>query len=273
MNLTKEIEKEYADTKNNPPAQLYKDMNSTTKRIMKTYAEWMRDVDNTPVKTRDCKVIYRILYSQLKKMKIDYSSQDITTVCFLLPYFERESVEQRENVEQRASKEKTNKDEKADREESMKTKKENKESPICIESSRGLFLSGLINYHHSNIKNMSNSESMQKSNQEKTSENNTEEKTYKIMTSHLEERVDLLGYRNNGATITIQGNAGNWLGCEMTQGEIIVVGSAADFVGEEMIGGILRIQDSYARISVDFLNGTIYCKGRKVDRETLGDIV
>jgi hypothetical protein len=70
--------------------------------------------------------------------------------------------------------------------------------------------------------------------------NNCPESEFVIHAKHLDERVDLLGYRNT-KNITIVGDAGNWVGSKMTSGKITVEGNTGFCAGDCMKNGEIVI--------------------------------
>jgi hypothetical protein len=123
-------------------------------------------------------------------------------------------------------------------------------------TSAGFFLSGLIN--------------------------NCNDAEFIIHTKAFAEPIISIGYRNT-KNITIDGDAGAYLGDEMVKGTIIVKGNAGDSVGWYMKGGSiivegdagysvgchmsdgeLRINGSFKEISQEFPGGKVFHKGRLI---------
>src|SRR4030095_2028059 len=71
------------------------------------------------------------------------------------------------------------------------------------------------------------------------------EKAYTLHVSHLG-TVNHLGYAN-AKDLTIVGDAGDYLGSSMIEGEIILKGSARNYAGNEMKGGCIRIEEDAGR--------------------------
>ncbi len=86
----------------------------------------------------------------------------------------------------------------------------------------GLFLSCLINTHF---------------------ERTHTEKEYTLITEHLEEEIQFLGYENNGANIFIKGNAGLYLGDGMKNGFIRMEGNYHYAVSVRLKGGCIHLQN------------------------------
>jgi hypothetical protein len=64
----------------------------------------------------------------------------------------------------------------------------------------------------------------------------------------------------NGGSIVVRGNAGPWLGSLMQGGMITIEGNADAGIGDEMGGGKIRVLGEFGRISQHFSGGKIYHK-------------
>jgi formylmethanofuran dehydrogenase subunit C len=66
----------------------------------------------------------------------------------------------------------------------------------------------------------------------------------------------------SGGTMIIEGNAGNEVGCFMTDGTIRIGGSAGQFTGMHMRGGAILVQgDAGARVGAEMMGGRIVVLG------------
>jgi hypothetical protein len=91
--------------------------------------------------------------------------------------------------------------------------------------------------------------------------NESKAKNFTIITEHLEQRINLLGF-NNRKNIIIQGDAGNWVGSGMKAGTITVQGNTEDWVGAHMEDGTILLQgntEDWAGIQME--GGTITVQG------------
>ena len=112
--------------------------------------------------------------------------------------------------------------------------------------------------------------------------NNGDEDDYVVHTTAFAEPIISIGYRNT-KNITVEGNAGHYVGDEMEAGKIIVNGNVGDDVGWYMKGGSitvvgdagysvgghmsdgeLRINGSFKEISQNFLSGKIFHRGELI---------
>ena len=66
---------------------------------------------------------------------------------------------------------------------------------------------------------------------------------------------DYLGESMSGGEIIIQGNAGNYVGYAMSGGKIIIHGNVGDHIGSYMSGGIIQVEGQVGSIAKS-------CKGR-----------
>ncbi len=101
----------------------------------------------------------------------------------------------------------------------------------------GIFLTCLINNHFQKTKT---------------------KKEYILITEHLEKRIDEIGFKNNGATIKIIGNVGDYLGEYMTDGEIILEGNSQKDTGCNMQGGVIYVRNSEETLGYLQKGGSIY---------------
>jgi len=70
--------------------------------------------------------------------------------------------------------------------------------------------------------------------------NGSKEQDFKIITNYLSKTIYEIGYENT-KNIDVNGNAGNWVGYEMKDGEITVNGNAGRWVGDRMKGGKITV--------------------------------
>ncbi len=111
----------------------------------------------------------------------------------------------------------------------------------------GSFLSALVNIHY---------------------EQTQRKETYLLFTTEevddFEDANRHLGFRNNGANILINGNAGDYLGEEMISGKITVLGKAKSHIGQDMKGGKIYVQRGCETLylnKTDCSGGEIYIEG------------
>ncbi len=107
----------------------------------------------------------------------------------------------------------------------------------------GIFVSALINIHH-----------------RKKSQKRKEKNTYLLITEDFKQEIDFLCYENNGATIHIEGNVGNYFCNEMKEGNITINGKCGPNAGTYMEGGILTLQEADDNLGANLKGGVIYVK-------------
>ena len=84
-----------------------------------------------------------------------------------------------------------------------------------------------------------------------------------IVTSHLEKRLDYIGYQNNGKRIMVKGSLGASTAQEMKKGRIHVAGNVGLFAAELMGGGELIVEQDTGRwTGMRMLGGTIRVNGK-----------
>ncbi|VVC00709.1 Molybdenum-containing formylmethanofuran dehydrogenase 1 subunit C [uncultured archaeon] len=85
---------------------------------------------------------------------------------------------------------------------------------------------------------------------------------FTIHTERIEDKINYLGYRNNGKKILINGDAGSHVGYRMKKGSIMVKGNAEDSTGHWMAGGRIIVEGNVGD-TAGFLmeNGSITVKG------------
>jgi len=93
--------------------------------------------------------------------------------------------------------------------------------------------------------------------------NNGKDLDYVIHTQHLNQEINLLGYRNS-KNITVNGNVGRGIGWEMEGGSITVNGNAGKRVGQGMKDGEIHLQGDYVTLAGDIKGGKIYHKGKLI---------
>ena len=92
--------------------------------------------------------------------------------------------------------------------------------------------------------------------------NTSIEKTFTLRTSHLDEVVENIGFRNNGSTIIIKGNGGEYVGDQMVNGTIRVEGNVGNCVGNKMSGGTIIVNgNSSENVGTNMSRGEIYING------------
>ncbi len=107
----------------------------------------------------------------------------------------------------------------------------------------GAMLSALINYHYKKTKTEERVEKREGEGEQKRKEEEweKEEEKYLLVTSHLEKRLDYLGWKNDGAHIRIRGDVGDGAGAQMKNGSLIIEGSAKSFLGSSMRDGFIEV--------------------------------
>ncbi|MCH7850993.1 MAG: hypothetical protein IH845_05105, partial [Nanoarchaeota archaeon] len=120
----------------------------------------------------------------------------------------------------------------------------------------GIYLSALINYSHAT--------------------------DIYLPVNLIKDPLPLLGYRNKGRTVTIDGNCDGGIGYEMESGKLIIKGNVESDLGDHMkggeiiiegntgvdtgfrmLGGIIRLEGEYISVDIDnFIGGEIYHKGK-----------
>jgi len=70
--------------------------------------------------------------------------------------------------------------------------------------------------------------------------NSSKEQDFKIITNYLSKTIHFIGYKNT-KNIVVNGNAGQWVGSYMKDGEITINGNAGDWVGSYMKDGKITI--------------------------------
>ncbi|MFH0737980.1 MAG: hypothetical protein V1827_05485 [Candidatus Micrarchaeota archaeon] len=92
--------------------------------------------------------------------------------------------------------------------------------------------------------------------------NDNEEGEFAINSRHLSAPFTVIGYRNT-KNFVIEGDAGRWLGMEMTEGRILVRGDSGESIGRYMSGGIIEVEgDSGANTGECLAGGEVIVKGR-----------
>jgi formylmethanofuran dehydrogenase subunit C len=81
----------------------------------------------------------------------------------------------------------------------------------------------------------------------------TGEDTQSIVFANSSDKLDRIGQGLRSGSISVQGNAGVYLGYEMRAGKISVQGNAGDFAASGMAGGLIHIQGNVG----DFLGAAI----------------
>lgn len=90
----------------------------------------------------------------------------------------------------------------------------------------------------------------------------SEDKEFTINTKHLKSLINHLGHENNGKIITINGNAGNNVGCIMKKGTININGNAGHHVGLSMEDGLIIVKGNVGNwLGNDMENGKIIING------------
>jgi len=84
--------------------------------------------------------------------------------------------------------------------------------------------------------------------------NKSKDKDFKIFTDYLSKTINFIGYENR-KNIDVNGNAGNWVGGEMKNGEITVNGNAEGGVGFEMKDGEITVNGNAGNWVGDRMNG------------------
>ncbi|VVC00701.1 Molybdenum-containing formylmethanofuran dehydrogenase 1 subunit C [uncultured archaeon] len=77
--------------------------------------------------------------------------------------------------------------------------------------------------------------------------NTSKERTFEVFTSHLDGKVDCIGWSNRGKEIVVRGDAGEGLGRYMRRGSIVAEGNAGDYVGLRMKGGRIEVKGDALR--------------------------
>ena len=115
---------------------------------------------------------------------------------------------------------------------------------IDVGMEEGIFISALINNHYVKTK---------------------QQEAYLLLTEDFGEEIQFLCYKNNGATIHIQGNCYANLCSEMRRGIVIITGNAGYNAGELMKGGTLRAPCANSSLGVMMQGGTIQVEGSTDD--------
>jgi len=111
-----------------------------------------------------------------------------------------------------------------------------KEDMRIIKNCAGSYLSNLINYCP------------------------TQEEKFSVLTTHLDGEVKNLGYRNC-KTINVIGNVGDNAGCGMAAGKLIISGKAGDYLGYEMEEGNIVASEAGDYLGMGMKSGSIVIKG------------
>jgi formylmethanofuran dehydrogenase subunit C len=82
-------------------------------------------------------------------------------------------------------------------------------------------------------------------------------------------KVRRIGYRTSSGSVIVEGNAGMYLGEEMTGGSIVVTGDAASWLGMNMKGGKIKVQGNagdyvgagYRGTNLGMKGGSIFIQG------------
>ncbi len=107
-------------------------------------------------------------------------------------------------------------------------------------SACGQFISALINNHY---------------NKTKTKE------IYEIVTSHLNQKLNFIGQKNNGANITVLGDVKDHCGLNMKKGTITVQGDCEDLLGVCMKGGRISVENTGIEVGMHMKGGKIEIRG------------
>ena len=78
--------------------------------------------------------------------------------------------------------------------------------------------------------------------------------------------LEKLGYKNNGKTLVIEGDVGNYLGTRMENGKIILKGNAKGSIGLFMKGGSIYFEQEWASQGYSEC-GEIYHKGKLIVKD------
>jgi len=91
--------------------------------------------------------------------------------------------------------------------------------------------------------------------------NTCKELDFTIHTQHIDTLLKYLGHQNC-KNVSVNGNVGGMLGCEMRQGSITVMGDVAELVGTMMSGGCIIVEgDAGGLVGVYMKKGVIIIKG------------
>ena len=116
--------------------------------------------------------------------------------------------------------------------------------------------------------------------------NNGRGSSYMIDVNHLSEKINYLGYLNNkiikvlgdvdislgqamrAGSIVLEGNAGDFTGCDMSGGNLVIKGNTGNYLGDRMLGGIIIVNGSVSNEAGRHMEGgEIHING---DRSSLG---
>ena len=91
--------------------------------------------------------------------------------------------------------------------------------------------------------------------------NNCKNKDCVVHTAHLAVSIDYLGYKNT-KNITVEGNAGLYVGNEMKRGTITVKGNAGNLTGNRMRGGTILVKGNTGEsVGLGMRCGNIFVDG------------